>query len=113
MNMHEYQQQAKQTAFYPNRGDNFVYPSLGLVNEAGEVAGKIKKLMRDQNKFSPTDLSAEDRAALEKEIGDVLWYITILADEVGCSLEDVAATNVEKLQGRKTRETLKGDGDDR
>ena len=111
--MYEYQQQAKQTALYPDHGNNFIYPALGLVNEAGEVAGKIKKLMRDQNKFSPADLAAEDRVALQKEIGDVLWYITILADEVGSSLEDVAATNLEKLQGRKTRETLKGDGDDR
>ena len=113
MNMHEYQQQAKQTAFYPNRGDNFVYPSLGLVNEAGEVAGKIKKLMRDQNKFSPADLSAEDRVVLQKEIGDVLWYVTILADEIGLSLEDIAAANLEKLQGRQGRDTLTGDGDDR
>ncbi|HPW39210.1 MAG TPA: nucleoside triphosphate pyrophosphohydrolase family protein, partial [bacterium] len=70
MNFNSYQQAAAQTAVYPNLGNNFVYPTLGLVGEAGEVAEKIKKVLRDDN----GQLSAEKKQELMKELGDVLWY---------------------------------------
>ena len=86
-----------------------VYPTLGLTNEAGEVAGKVKKIFRDRGGVVTDD----DRAALTLELGDVLWYLSELCTQLGISLEDVAATNISKLRGRLDRGTLLGDGDDR
>jgi NTP pyrophosphatase (non-canonical NTP hydrolase) len=92
------------------RGDHpIVYPTLGLANEAGEVAGKVKKIFRDRGGVVTDD----DRAALTLELGDVLWYMAELCTQLGISLEDVAASNIEKLRGRQARGTLLGSGDDR
>lgn len=109
MNFDEYQELVQQTAIYPNQSNNFVYPALGLCGEAGEVAEKVKKAIRDDGGV----LSEERRAALVKELGDCLWYISALSTELGVSLEDVAQQNLEKLFSRKARGTLSGSGDNR
>lgn len=109
MTFEEYQQESKKTAIYPNIGDNFIYPTLGLVGESGEVAEKIKKVLRDKNGI----LDDETRDHIKKELGDVLWYLSQLSTEIGLSLNDVAETNLEKLRSREKRDVLKGGGDDR
>lgn len=86
-----------------------VYPTLGLANEAGEVAGKIKKIFRDKGGV----ISDDDRAALKYELGDVLWYLTQICTELDLSLEEVAAANIEKLFSRLERGQIRGDGDHR
>lgn len=109
MTFKEYQEKAKATALYPSIQESYVYPALGLTNEAGEVAGKIKKIFRDNN----GKLTDEIRHALAKEIGDVMWYVAQLSTELGLSLEDVAQLNIDNLAGRKERGTLHGSGDNR
>jgi len=86
-----------------------VYPTLGLTNEAGEVAGKVKKIFRDRNGV----ISDEDREALKLELGDVLWYLAELCTQLGIGLDEVASANISKLRGRVERGTLGGDGDNR
>lgn len=100
MNFEEYQEQAKQTALYPRRLENLEYPTLGLAGEAGEVANIVKKIQRD---FGGR-LTDEIRAKLKDELGDVLWYISACADELGLTLEEIAEFNVEKLARRHHRE---------
>lgn len=108
MNMNDYQNQASKTAIY-NDADVIIYPALGLVSEAGEVAGKVKKVLRDHNgNFSP-----EDRWAIADEIGDVLWYIAALCFDMGTPLEVVAQRNLDKLNSRLARGVLGGSGDNR
>lgn len=107
MDMHEYQQRSRKTALYPAIGHPVIYPTLGLVNEAGEVAGKIKKVFRDKD----GQISEETRQALKSELGDVLWYIAQVATELGLDLEDIARGNLEKLSDRMARGKLGGDGD--
>jgi len=109
MQLNEYQEQANKTALYPGRGTNILYPTLGLCGESGEVAEKVKKLIRDR------DGKMDDawKAELTKELGDVLWYISQLAFELGTDLEHVANMNIEKLHSRMERKTLHGDGDNR
>ncbi len=109
MQFNDYQKKARKTAIYPKIGKNFVYPTLGLVGEAGEVAEKVKKLFRDKN----GQAGKTEKEELKKELGDVLWYIANLSHEFGFSLEDVAKTNLEKLSSRKKRSRIKGDGDNR
>jgi len=109
MNFNEYQQKARQTAIYPNRDNNFIYPTLGLVGEAGEVAEKIKKVIRDNNGI----ITQEKKEEIKKELGDVLWYIANLAHELNIDLEDVAGSNIEKLFSRMERDKVHGDGDNR
>ncbi len=82
---------------------------LGLANEVGEVAGKIKKIFRDRG----GEITDADRRALMLELGDVLWYLAELCTRLGIALDDVAAANLEKLRGRAERGTLRGDGDER
>jgi NTP pyrophosphatase (non-canonical NTP hydrolase) len=113
MNFSEYQTQARVTALYPNAGDDFIYPTLGLVGEAGEFANKIKKLMRDQQVFKPSEVSAETKQEVLKELGDVLWYVSCIASEFDVELNDVAQYNLDKLRSRQERGTLNGDGDNR
>ncbi len=109
MNFKEYQLKCIKTAVYKNVGNNFVYPTLGLASEAGEVAGKIKKLERDKDNV----VDDKFRKTISKEIGDNLWYNAMLAFEFGLDLDDIARENIEKLAGRKERGTLQGEGDDR
>lgn len=109
MTFEEYQKVSRETAMYPNKDDNFVYPTLGLAGESGEVAEKIKKALRDDG----GKISEEKRLELLKELGDVLWYVSQVATELKLSLEDIASSNIQKLQSRKGRGTLSGSGDNR
>jgi len=113
MDFQTYQEKARGTAKYPEAGDNFMYPGLGLMGEAGEVADKLKKLMRDQGIFKPSQTSDEFRADLKKELGDVLWYVAQLSSEFGLSMEEVAVGNIDKLYSRLNRGVLGGNGDNR
>lgn len=107
MEFSDYQNKASTTAIYPNRGNNIYYPCLGLAGESGEVCEKIKKVMRDsEGKVSP-----ETKELLKKELGDILWYVSALADELGLNLNDIAEHNIEKLFSRKDRGKLQGNGD--
>ena len=103
-----YQQVAKTTAIYP-REQAIIYPTLGLTGEAGEVANKVKKIIRDDGNKINKGLVQE----ISAEIGHCLWYIAILADDVGVKLSDIANANLEKLFKRKEKGTLHGSGDDR
>ncbi len=109
MTFQEYQEQSRETAVYPDKGNNFVYPTLGLAGEAGEVAEKIKKVLRDGNGI----VSPEKKEEIKKELGDVLWYLSNLSKELGISLEDVAQNNLDKLRSRQKRGELHGSGDNR
>ncbi|HVM90927.1 MAG TPA: nucleoside triphosphate pyrophosphohydrolase family protein [Verrucomicrobiae bacterium] len=109
MTLNEYQQEADKTALYPNRGSNLHYPVLGLCGEAGEIAEKVKKLQRDRGNV----IDDEWRNEMCKELGDVLWYISQVARELGLDLEQVGRMNIEKLRSRLQRQTLHGDGDNR
>lgn len=82
---------------------------LGLVGEAGEVAEKFKKIIRDKD----GKISDQDRMDIQKELGDVLWYVSVLADYLECSLSGVAQANLDKLRSRKSRGVSRGSGDDR
>ena len=84
------------------------YDGLGL-GEAGEVQGKIKKIIRDNGGY----ISAESKIEIKKELGDCLWYIASMCDTLGLKMEDVAAENIEKLKSRKERGVLHGSGDNR
>ena len=103
-----YQQVAKTTAIYP-REQAIIYPTLGLTGEAGEVANKVKKIIRDGTNKNNENLVQEIAA----EIGDCLWYISVLADDIGVKLSDIANSNLEKLENRKKKGTIHGSGDDR
>ncbi len=104
-----YQHESRRTAIYPAIGHPVVYPTLGLTNEAGEVAGKIKKIFRDKGGA----ISAIEREALKGELGDVLWYLAQVATELDLSLNEIAAANLEKLLSRQERGKIGGDGDNR
>lgn len=102
MTFDEYQMAAKKTAIYP-REYSVVYPALGLAGEAGEVANKVKKIIRD-------GASTEGVIA---EVADCLWYIAALASDIGVSLDDLAQQNLDKLSDRAERGKIGGSGDDR
>jgi NTP pyrophosphatase (non-canonical NTP hydrolase) len=113
MDFKDYQIQAYKTAIYPKQ-IKIVYPAMGLAGEAGEVANKIKKLMRDDNLGLTTD--QVDRQKAEEaadELGDVMWYVAVLAQDLGFGLEDIVQKNLAKLKSRKERGTLHGSGDNR
>ena len=103
MNFNDYQKQAITTAIYPVDGC-IAYPALGLVSEAGEVAGKVKKRLRGDG-VALTEIG--------KEIGDVLWYCAALAHDLGMTLDDIAQQNLDKLADRAARGVLRGNGDNR
>ena len=109
MTFEDYQHQSRQLAVYPNAGSNFIYPTIGLAGEAGEVSEKVKKIIRDHGGV----VTDEKRIELAKELGDVLWYVSQLATEFQLSLESVASGNIEKLLSRKERGVLSGNGDNR
>jgi NTP pyrophosphatase (non-canonical NTP hydrolase) len=109
MELSDYQHRSRVTAIYPGAGDNLLYPTLGLCGEAGEVAEKVKKMVRDDAGV----LTGERRDALAKELGDVLWYLAQLATEAGLDLDAIAEANLAKLLSRLERDVLQGSGDDR
>jgi NTP pyrophosphatase (non-canonical NTP hydrolase) len=107
----KYQEKASETSVYPGKGEivGLMYAALGLAGESGEVCNKVKKVLRDSGGI----LTDEKRDALKAEIGDVLWYLSALACELGSSLDDIARENLSKLAGRKERGTITGEGDKR
>jgi NTP pyrophosphatase (non-canonical NTP hydrolase) len=110
MNFKEYQEETGKTAVYPKIGGvGILYPVLGLCGESGEVAEKLKKVFRDNKGIIDDDT----KNAIEKELGDVLWYISECCTSLKLDLETVALKNIEKLQERKKNNTLHGSGDNR
>ncbi len=109
MNFSDYQTQSRSTAKYPSIGHGVIYPTLGLTNEAGEVAGKIKKIFRDKN----GEIGETERDMLKAELGDVLWYLAQVATELELSLDEIAEQNLAKLLDRQARGKIQGDGDNR
>lgn len=109
MNFIDYQTQSRLTAKYPSIGHGVIYPTLGLSNEAGEVAGKIKKIFRDKEGV----IGEAEREALKSELGDVLWYLAQVCTELDISLDQVAQSNLAKLLDRQARGKIRGDGDNR
>lgn len=110
MKFDEYQKRALSTVLTSD--DEFkdlLHWVLGINGESGEIAEKVKKIIRDKG----GKVSAEDKQELAKEIGDVLWYLAVLAEDLGVSLDDIAVANLEKLQSRKKRGVLGGSGDNR
>jgi NTP pyrophosphatase (non-canonical NTP hydrolase) len=105
----DYQSAALQTAIYPNQGQNLIYPTLGLVGEAGEVAEKVKKLIRDENNVLTDDV----RTKIALELSDVCWYLAVLAYELDYSLGEVMQMNLDKLASRHERGVIAGSGDNR
>lgn len=117
MNFKDYQTIIEETAIYPKQMA-LAYCAMGLTGEAGEVADKIKKLYRDNHfhKLNATGkmlLISENKLAIAKELGDVLWYITAMANEINMDLEEIAQMNYDKLIKRKETNTLQGSGDNR
>lgn len=108
-NFSTYQRESRKTWRLVHTDHPIVYPTLGLVNEAGELAGKVKKIFRDKG----GQISAEDREALKYELGDVLWYLAQICTELDLTLDEVAAANLEKLFARLERGTIGGEGDHR
>ena len=108
MNTAYYTEKSRRFAIYPDAGTGntteYMYLALGLSDEAGEVAGKINKMYRD---------GAFDPEGIAKELGDVMWYLTMLADTLGYTLDDILKLNLQKLEGREERGTLGGSGDNR
>ena len=111
MDLLDYQEKAAKTAIYPRDTPTaaIVYTSLGLSGEAGEIANKVKKILRDDCGH----LTSARRQQLRDELGDVLWYAAMLAFELGYTLNEVANANLDKLQLRAMRQRLQGEGDDR
>ena len=108
MDFGEYQKEAEKFMIYP--GDKKItYPILGLVSEAGEVADKYKKIIRDKN----GQMIDEDRVEMLKEIGDVLWYLAAICTDIGMPLDHAALMNLQKLNSRLSRNVIKGSGDNR
>ena len=116
MDFEEYQKKSRKTALYPSvspatgddgKSSNFIYPSLGLAGEVGELLNKLKKVIRDKKFKIDDDL----KKTIEDELGDILWYLSQLATEFDLSLDDVAQKNIEKLYSRMERDMIKGEGD--
>lgn len=105
-NLNDYQKEALSFAVYP---EGIIYPVLGLTGEAGEVAEKVKKILRDKNGV----VSDTDKQEIAKEVGDVFWYVSVLAKELGMTLNEIAELNIQKLTSRKERGKLGGSGDSR
>ena len=101
--LREYQIKAVGFAIYPAT-HKVLYPTLGLCGEAGEIAEKVKKQVRD-NHFN--------RHEVAKELGDVLWYLANLSNDIGYNLDEIANINIEKLTSRKERNKIQGSGDNR
>lgn len=111
MTLNSYQKQASDTAVYPRKGvlGGLYYTILGLTGEAGEVSNKAKKILRDFN----GQINDENKEDMVSELGDVLWYASMIAFELGIKLDEVANKNILKLQDRMKRDKIKGSGDKR
>jgi len=109
MKLDEYQEKASKTAIYP-KGFEITYPALGLAGEAGEVANKVKKFIRDG---ADKETFEAKKLEIAKELGDVLWYIAALATDLDVKLSALAAGNLDKLEDRMKRNAISGDGDNR
>jgi NTP pyrophosphatase (non-canonical NTP hydrolase) len=109
MNMNDYQQAALRTASPKDKKDEVFHLVLGLCGESGEIAEKVKKVVRDHG----SDFSHFDTDDLIKELGDVLWYVAVLADHFDIQLDDVATKNITKLADRQKRGLIGGSGDNR
>ena len=111
MDFPQYQVTAAETAIYPGQGSTagLAYVALGLVGEAGEVANKVKKVLRDRN----GELTPSAAVNIAEELGDVLWYLAQICTELGADLGGVAALNAAKLESRALRGVLGGSGDQR
>jgi len=109
--MNLYQKKARQTAIYPDQEDlgGLLYVTLGMVGEAGEIANKVKKILRDDHGFITLDRKSE----ILQELGDLLWYVSQVATELDTQLSAVAVANLQKLYARKSDGTLSGSGDAR
>ena len=108
LTINEYQNKAVETAIY-GVGNAVIYPTLGLAGEAGEVADKVKKVLRDND----GEFTEEKKREIAFELGDVLWYLAALARDLGYSLEEIAQANLDKLASRKARNVISGSGDNR
>lgn len=108
LTLRQYQEEAVKTAIY-GEGSNIIYPTLGLTGEAGEVADKIKKVLRDEGGVFSDEIKQE----IAKELGDVLWYLAALSRDLGVSLDEIAYGNLEKLRSRQERGVISGSGDNR
>jgi len=107
MRLNDYQAEARRTRTYAKDWD-VIYPALKLASEAGEVAGKVGKRLRDADGLF---YDHKVKQALALELGDVLWYVAALADDLGYDLEEIARMNLFKLSDRAARGVLGGDGD--
>lgn len=110
MTLNDYQDYAMTTRTADTYGEKeIIYPTLGLTGEAGEVADKVKKVLRDHH----GEFTDEQRKAIAMELGDVMWYAAALAVDLGFTLEEVCAMNLRKLSDRASRGKIHGDGDNR
>lgn len=109
MTFDEYQKQARTTAQFANDLPGWVYLTLGLCSESSEVADKFKKIIRNKG----GKITDADKQEIKKELGDVIWYLSMLADELGYSFEAVATENLAKLSDRKARDVIRSTGDNR
>lgn len=116
LDMNDYAEQVMQHAIYP---DALIYPMLGLQGEVGELSEKLKKYFRDNDYYEvaiedpQNEMPAELRLEMAKELGDVLWYVTAIATDLGYELEEVAQLNIDKLNSRRRRNKIRGNGDNR
>jgi len=108
MEIKEYQERALATAIYSDKY-RIIYPSLGVAGEAGEIADKAKKVLRDNNGVFTDEIKLE----LAKEVGDVLWYCNALSNDLGYSLTEIMEMNITKLESRMKRNVIGGSGDNR
>lgn len=110
MNFNDYQKRAITTNLAKeDQVLELMQQVLGLGDEAGEVLAIFKKWIRDND----ADLAKLDKKNVTKELGDILWYIAVVAHDLDIALDDIAAVNLEKLRSRKERGTLRGSGDER
>ena len=110
MTFDEYQKKALTTLL--STGDEFkdlAHFVSGLTAESGEVAGKLQKIIRDKE----GEVSEQDKVEIAKELGDVLWYLSVLTHHIGFSFDDLAKQNIEKIKYRQKNNLIKGSGDNR
>lgn len=110
MTLDDYQKEALVTAvFNDDEFKDLAHWVFGITGEAGEIAEKIKKIIRDKN----GEVTEADKEELVKEIGDVLWYLAVLSKHLGYDFEEVGKQNIAKLRSRQARDKIKGSGDNR